>query len=216
MVSSSAIPGRARARTTGYTLSELLVVMAIAGLILTASTAAWYRYQRVVGLSTTGRTVRLVLQKARFLSIYRGVNHFVVLDPADHGIRIFEDTSAPLASFDSGDTVVHSVRWQPTVTLSLPAEPSPLTAPLGSGILASAWALPLPDSSAAWGTNLRGVMTTPSGKILSAAATPQPIGNGTVVFADSRLGAECVGISVEGRSGSVSVFQFRGNSWEQL
>ena len=216
MVPASPIPVRVRSHTDGYTLSELLVVMALIALVLGASAAAWYRYERDVGLSSTARTAKIMIQKARFLSVYRGINHFVVLDPANRTIRIFEDTSAPLASFDSGDTVVYSARWRPTVTLSLPAEPSPLPAPMGGGNLSSAWALPLPDSSAAWGTNLRGVMATPSGAIVSATATPQPIGNGTIVFADARLKSECVGISVEGRSGSVYVFQYRGYSWKQL
>jgi len=100
--------------------------------------------------------------------------------------------------------------------MGLPTAPSPIGNPLGSGNLSAAWALPLPDDSGEWGADLRGVMTTPAGRIMSAEATPQLIGFGFIVFNDPNSRHVAASIGLEGRSGMVKAYRLDGSSWKEL
>ena len=211
---SLALTGPRAAR--GVTLIELLVVLMLLGLAMGASKAAWNNYRQAASVDSAATLVKLALQQARLLSVYRNVNHFVVVDPASRSVAVFEDSSAPNAEFDSGDTLVSQVTWPDNVQMALPAEPTPLTNPLANGNLSSSWELPLPDTSGAWGTRLRGVMTTPRGQILSAAATPLVIGTGTIVLSDSDGVGRTASIGMIGLSGSVHVYRHDGTDWTQL
>ena len=128
---------------------------------------------------------------------------------------MFEDSSAPIGSFDAGDKLVSREQWPGSVLMVLPASPSPLADPITTGNVTDAWSVPLPDTGAAWGTDLRGVMTTPQGLIMSAEATPVVIGLGVIVFHDDPSGTVAVG--VDGRAGSVRIFRLNFESaWVQL
>ena len=194
-------------------MAELLVVLAILGLIVILVGSRLVSAGRTAP-RTTAHLVKSVMQKARLLSIYNGVHHFVVLDPQARSLRVFEDSSSPLESFDAGDTLVSTTRWPASVALSLPSSPSPLPDPIGAGNMSSAWTMPLPNAS--WGTNVLGVMITPTGRILSGEATPLLIGHGAFVFTDLPARKTVVGLSVEGRSGFVRAFHFHDGYWSQL
>jgi len=200
-------------RARGFSMTELLVTLAILGMsaVLVGSRLA---SAGQTAPRTTAHHVKSVLQKARLLSIYKGVHHFVVLDPEARSVRVFEDSSSPIGGFDAGDTLISTNRWPQSVVLALPASPSPLPDPIGAGTLSTAWAMPVPDVS--WGINVLGVMITPTGRILSGQATPQLIGHGAFVFTDLPARKIVVGLSVEGRSGSVRAFRHHDGSWSQL
>lgn len=200
----------------GYSLPELLAVLLLVGLVLSAGTAAWQNYRRATNVYAAAQTVKLGIHQARLLAIYRGVNHFVAIDPAARTVAVYEDTSLPASSFDSGDTLVSETRWEVGVGLELPQAPSPLGRPLGSGDVAAAWDLPLPDTGALWGTTLRGLMATPDGRILSAADSPALISAGTIVLNDPLGEERTAGIAVEGLSGTIRAYRLNGSSWEEM
>lgn len=204
------------AKQRGYSLPELLVILLLMGLVLGAGAAAWQNYQRTTNTRTAAQAVKMGIHQARLLSIYRGVNHFVVLDPAARTVSVFEDSGLPASSFDSGDTLVSETRWERGVAMDLPQSPSPLARPLGAGNLADAWDLPTPDSGARWGSSLKGLMATPEGRILSAEATPALIGTGTIVLTDPVGEERTAGVAVEGLSGTVRAYKVNGTSWEEL
>jgi prepilin-type N-terminal cleavage/methylation domain-containing protein len=199
----------------GYSLVELTITLAIAGLVLATSSFAWSTYLRKTQLSTMAQTTTMVLHRARLQSIFQGVNHFVVLDPNERLLQIYKDTSAPIGSFDAGDTLVSLDQWPASVRMELPTGVV-VSNPIGSGNLSSAWSLPLPDTSGRWGADLRGVMMTPSGRVMSAEATPQIVGLGTIVFKDNSEQAGAVSVSIEGRSGVVRAFRLQESAWKQL
>lgn len=198
----------------GYTLTGLLLVVALLALLLSLGVGPLRSYQRRAGLRATAQLVRMTLYQARLLSVHRGVNHFVVLDPEGHTLEIYADSSAPLASFDAGDRLVSRATWSPAVRLALPAGTGALGDPLVGTTLSAAWSLPLPDSSARWGTVLRGVMAVPDGRIESGGNPPQPIGIGSMIFEGGEAGAAAVGI--DGRSGLVAAFRLRDGGWVHM
>ena len=198
----------------GYSLIEAVLVLALAAFILGMSSVAWLNYKRKVTAISTAQVASGMIQQARLLSIYRNITHFVVFDPDNRTLEIYADSSAPLSSFDTGDTRVSRIRWPESVDLSLPTQPSPLSNPLATGNLSDAWFMPLPDSSAAWGSALRGVLTTPSGLIRSGESTPATISQGVVVFTDSSAGT--VAIGVHGRAGTVRSFRLEGSAWTEM
>jgi len=197
----------------GASLAGLLVVVALIALVVTFGAGSLAGYRSRTGLASTVQVARTALYQARMLSVYRGARHFLVLDPLRRTIEIYEDSSAPVASFDAGDALVTRTSWSPAVDLDLPGAGS-LTDPLVGASVTDAWELPRPDSSARWGGTLLGVMTTPQGRISSAAATPQTIGIGTVVFHDGKSGTAA--LAIDGRSGFVAAYRWRAGAWEPL
>ena len=165
-----------RPTPNGYSLAELLVVLAFIGIIAGASAAAWRQYERKTTLLTTAQVFKRVIYQARLKAIFHNVNHFVVYDPAEGSLTIVEDTSDPIGGYDAGDTEIMSERLPVSVDLSLPGSPSPLVRPLGNGNLAEAWELPDPDPSAEWGSDKLGVMMNPEGRIMSGEEIPTVIG----------------------------------------
>ncbi len=198
----------------GFSLIELSVTVGLLGIVMTVALLDWQGVMRRSNLASSARVIQASVQRARMLSIFRGLNHFVVLDPDNRTVEIFEDSSAPINSFDNGDTRLEVEQWPGSVAMTLPGEPSPLTDPLVGGNITNAWSLPVPDASARWGSDLRGVMTTPRGRVMSGEAAPQVIGLGQIVLNDSTGGTAVV--AVDGRAGSVRGFVLVKNSWEQL
>jgi type II secretory pathway pseudopilin PulG len=201
---------------SGFTLTELTVMLAIAGLVLGASSFAWTTYLRKTHLSSMGQRTVMVLQRARLQSVYQGANHFVVLDPDERLLQIYKDSSVPIGSFDAGDELVSRDPWPDSIRMELPTGVGTVTNPIGTGNLSDAWSLPLPDTSARWGTELRGLMMTPSGKVMSAEATPQVVGLGTIIFNDTSGHAGAISVSIEGRSGVVRAFRLHESAWKKL
>jgi len=202
------------ARQSGYSLVELLAVIALLGLLLAVTGAAWSNYRRAANSNSSAYMIKMAVHQARILSIYRNVNHFVVLDPADQILRVVEDTGSTIGVYDTDDNVIQIEQWPTTVHMTLPAEPDPLTHPLTGANLTDAWSLPSPDTSAAWGTTLLGVMTTPQGRIMSAESTPATLGLGVVVFSD--VEDVTVAVGMDGMAGSVRAWRLRDGTWEEL
>jgi type II secretory pathway pseudopilin PulG len=198
----------------GYSIAELLVVLAIAAMVILSSAAAFSTYRRRAEIGQTARVVKSFLYRARMLAVYQGVNHFVVINPQASRVEIWRDSSAPTGKFDSGDVRVAWEQIPQGSTLALPPSPSPLLNPLGGSTLTNAWSLPLPDTSAAWGANLRGLMTTTSGTFLSGESTPQTITSGVMVFTDRN--GQTASIVVRGQAGNVRAFELLGSDWKEL
>ena len=206
---------RARAqRPRGFSLIELLVVIAFMGLALAVAFIAWQNSRGRAEAKAAARLTKVFIHKARMNSIYQGVNHFVVVDSENKRIEIYADTGTTPAVFDNADPRVAATNLSTTVTLSLPSEPTSLSSPLDSTTLSSAWTIPAPDSSARWGSELLGLMTTPTGLLKSAQSTPTTIGAGIIVFTDVQNHTSAVGI--RGREGTVRSFEYFNDQWKEL
>jgi prepilin-type N-terminal cleavage/methylation domain-containing protein len=206
-------PGFRSRSGRGYSLAELLVVVAIAALVILSSAAAWSTFRRRAEIGQTARVMKSFLYRARMLAVYQGVDHFIVIDPQSNRLEIWRDSSAPKGKLDSGDV---RVAWEPIPqgsVLALPAAPSPLANPLGVGEITNAWSLPLPESGGAW-ANRRGLMATTSGTFQSVEATPQTITSGVMVFTDRN--GQTSSIAVRGQAGSVRAFEMLSSGWKEL
>jgi len=198
----------------GFSAAELLVVLALLSLALLAGSAAWNNFRRKAEVGQAARLVKTFLYRARMLSVYQGTGHFVVIDPAGKTVAIFRDSSAPTGKFNTGDVRVISEAIPPGCSLALPSVPSPLPNPLGGTDVANAWSLPFPDTSAAWGSGLRGVLATTSGTIQSGESSPQTIVSGVMVFTDGDGQTSAVG--VRGQAGNVRAFELLASGWKEL
>jgi len=185
----------------------------IMGLIAVSGGVMWHKTLARSRATSAARQLKLYIHQARMKSIHQGVNHFVVLDPDNATVEVFEDTGTTIGSFDDGDRRVSLSGLASEALLNLPSNPSPMISPLDSTTVGSAWSLPLPDSSARWGTALRGVMTTPTGLVDSAESTPVPISSGLMVFT-TRGVTSAVGI--RGMEGSVRTYEWFEGAWREI
>ncbi len=201
-------------RSDGYSLTEVFVVVGILTLIMAATVVAWGLTRGRAETRAAARLTRVFMHRARMSSIFEGVNHFLVLDPINNRLEIYADTGTVPGSFDDADPRMARTVLSSSVNLLLPTQPSPLVSPLDSSTITSSWDLPTPDSSARWGTQLMGVMTTPTGLIQSAAATPITIGSGMIVFSNGEDQTSAVGL--RGREGSVRAFELFNGQWKEL
>lgn len=198
----------------GISLIELLVILVLLGMVTSLALFSWQKTRGRAEATSAARTAKVFLHRARMNSIYEGVNHFVVVDPQNKMLAIYADTGATPASFDATDRQVASTSFYTSVDLALPAEPATLSNPLNPGTLSSAWSLPTPDTSARWGSELMGLMLTPTGLVQSAEATPTTIGSGVIVFSDGKDVTTAVGI--RGREGMIRSFEYFNGSWREL
>lgn len=201
-------------RERGFSAAELLVVLGLLSLVVLVSSAAWSTFRRKAEVGQTARAVKTYLYRARMLSVYQGVRHFVVIDPNAKRVEIYRDSAAPLGKFNSGDVRIASEPLPSGCSLAMPASPSTLPNPLGGTDVSNAWSLPVPDSSAAWGAALRGVMTTTAGTIQSGESTPQTILSGVMVFTDGQ--GQTAAVGVRGQAGSVRAFELLPSGWKEL
>jgi len=132
---------RQHRRTAGYSLPELLIVLALAGLAMGGAFAAWQNYARNNRLSQALFASKMAVHQARLLSVYRNVNHFVVIDPAAGTVAIHEDSGATVTAFENDDPQVSIARWPSNVELALPTGLA-LTDPTPDGLILSAEATP--------------------------------------------------------------------------
>jgi hypothetical protein len=194
-------------------MAELLTVVALLGLIAVASATAWKQASARARATASARVLKLYLHQARMKSIHQGVNHFVVVDPVNGRLEIFEDTGTTVGSFDANDPRVSLSELGEGTQLSLPEGTVSLVSPLDATTISDGWALPLPDTSARWGTTLLGVMTTPTGLIQSAESSPASIASGLVVFT-TRDTTTAVGI--RGLEGSVRSYELHDGTWREI
>jgi len=197
----------------GFSLAELLTVVAILGMIAMASSIAWQKAAARSKATATARILKLYLHQARMKSIHQGVNHFVVVDPVNRTLEIYEDTGTTVSSFDANDRRVSRNQIGEATTLSLPAGMASLVNPLDATTVSDGWGLPLPDQSARWGTTLRGVMTTPTGLFQSAEASPSSIASGLIVFSTKD---NATAVSIRGLEGSVRSFELYEGTWREI
>lgn len=198
----------------GFSLPEIVLVVALLGIAMAISMAAWSNFMRRSEVMEAARLSLKYTYQARMLSVYRGVYHFVVIDPTAKKIGIYEDSSSPFQKFDNGDTKVDEEPWPPSVSLALPPGVSSLPNPLGGAAVTAAWSIPDPDSSARWGTTLKGFMATPNGVINSAQATPAVISTGVIVFADGT--GQTTSVGIRGQMGSVKPYRYDGSAWQVM
>ena len=199
----------------GASAPELLLVLLFIGLIVTVAVAAWKNTSRAGEAQATARTVAGFLNQTRMFAVYRAMNHFLVIDPDQRSVSIFEDNGTTKGKFDNADTRVRRETWPSSVRLAMPAAFSSLPDPLGGGTsLTSAWSLPLPDSTARWGTTLTGLMVVPNGRIQSAESSPQTISSGAMIFSDNS--SQIASVGVRGQFGAVIGYQRINSAWKDL
>jgi len=197
----------------GFSIAELLTVLLIMGLIVVSGGVMWQKSLARSRATAAARQMKLYIHQARMKSIHQGVNHFIVLDSGNGTVEVFEDTGTTVGSFDAADLRVSRSSLGTQAALILPPEPSPMISPLDSTTVGSAWALPMPDQSARWGTTLRGVMATPTGLIDSAEATPVPISSGLMVF--TTMGVTSA-VGIRGLEGSVRTYEWFEGAWREI
>lgn len=188
--------------------------MALLGLAAGVAAAAWSAFLRRSETQMAARLFQKFVYQARMLSVYKGVNHFVVLDPSGRTIEIYEDSSSPFKQFDTGDKSLQWEPWPPSVSLAFPPATTSMPNPLGGSDVTDPWSLPVPDTTQAWGTALRGVVTSPTGVINSGEATPAVVGSGVVVFADGT--GQTASVGIRGQFGQVRSYRFDGSAWKKL
>lgn len=199
----------------GLSMTELFVVLLSLGFLLTAGVAAWRNIARKGEVLMAARLVQGSLMQARMFAAYRAVNHFLVIDPTKKSVEIYEDNGTTKGKFDNGDKRVSGESWPFSVSLAMPPSSSSLPNPLGGGTnLTSAWSLPLPDSTARWGSTLRGLMATPTGRIQSAESTPQTVSSGGMIFSDDS--GQIASVGVRGQFGNVLSYQMVNSAWRDI
>tara|TARA_R110002110_G_scaffold415765_2_gene655202 strand:- start:54024 stop:54512 length:489 start_codon:yes stop_codon:yes gene_type:complete len=94
-------------RARGFTLVELMVAMAIIGLIVAATVPSSVRFYESIQYRQAVRDVITVLASARYAAVHRGVAQDVLINPQTRVLSFNEKvTRLP----DGLDLAVHSVR----------------------------------------------------------------------------------------------------------
>jgi len=197
----------------GSTLIQIMVVLVFVGIASVIGGTEWINARKNAECTAAARLFKSFLLEARMLSIYKGNTHFIVFNPASKTLSLYADTHAPLGVYDSGDTRTRMEQLPPRASLSLPATPSPLAGPLGTGNVTDAWGIALPDTASAYGSTLRGVRATANGQIETVEATPQTVTAGTIVLSD--IDGNTVAVGVRGQLGSVRAFKLVGGVWRE-
>ncbi len=201
-------------RRAGFSLVEMLVVIALMGIVILIGGSEWIAARKKSNCVAAAKTLKSFALQARMLSVYRGITHFIVLDPATNQVSIYQDSGTTTGVWDNGDARIAVESLPGSAQLALPASPSPLASPLGGGNLASAWSVPLPDTSGKWGTTLRGVRTVSTGLIQSVETAPAVVSSGVVVFSDAEGNTSAVGM--RGQTGSARAFLLLNGTWSEI
>jgi len=170
---------------------------------MAATTFAWASYQRKTSLVTSVNTMRMALHQARLQAIFQNINHFVVVDPAEHQVRIYRDDDAPLGAFNDGDSLYATTNWSPAIELLPPASTASMPHPLGGASLDEGWT----------DDNVIALMLSPVGKIMNTEDTPQIVDVAVIIFNDTRgdNGSAC--ISAQGQSGLLGRHKLKESTW---
>ncbi|MEM7245313.1 MAG: type II secretion system protein [Acidobacteriota bacterium] len=219
---------RRRRDQGGWSLTEMLAVVALIGVITTMSLGAMNENRRRAAVVEAARQFRLYVTRARMQAVYQGRPYFVVFDPdPDTGvtgegprISLVVDTNrnGRLESDElqlrwergvddedstTGGGLVEFHALSGAVALDLRTFGS-ITDPNGGTDLTEAWDIELPDSAAGWGSARRGVMVNPRGNIMTGETVPQIITAGAAVFTDATGRASAV--SIRGGMGHVRAY----------
>lgn len=198
----------------GFSLTELLVVIALIGAVGLIVIPNWQASRRRAAVTSAARQTEAFLHQARMYAIYRGINHFVVIDPSSGTLEIYADDGSQTGVFDADDRRTAGTRLASFVSLALPEQPATILSPVGPELLDDGWFVPGPDGGGAWGSTLRGVRVTPTGRFESAQSSPQIVRNGVIVFSNSMN--ETSAVAIRGRLGLVSSFELFDGSWREL
>ena len=162
---------RRAVRSAGFTVIEIMVVVAIVGIFAALAVPSWRDYQNNLRLKTAARTVANAFSYARSQALATGNNHVVVLavDPLDPNdvcgnaivnsqgnpvpVLVFEDDfgGAPNCCYDAGEerlaeNAIPNVNWGVT-----PAALPPSAEDSGAGDYTTGASFAQPDGSdAAW------------------------------------------------------------------
>ena len=202
---------RTFARARGFSLPELLVTRVLMGLVLLAGGAVWRTTRPSVEVTSAAKLFRLMVYQARMQAIFRGVTHFVAIDPTQRRIDVYIDSGSTAGVLDALDPRVGGSALPSIVQLAMPADVSPLSNPLGGSALTSSWPLPNPTGGS-W-AGRKGVMVTTTGLIETVETTPTIVGNAVIVFSNGRDRASAVGI--RGRMGQVRAFEYLTAGWKE-
>jgi len=200
------------ARSRGFTFTEVLVVLVLMGLTATVTGAAWERAMTRAATMQAARLVQQALLEARMLAVYRGLNHFVVVDPAARAVELWEDSGAPFGELDDHDRRLALTPWPAAVDLALPRGTGSMPNPLGGVEVTRAWFLPRAQG-VRWNGAIEGVLATPEGALASVADTPAVIASGAMVFSNGR--GETVSIGLRGQLGTVRWFRWSAGEWKR-
>jgi type II secretory pathway pseudopilin PulG len=206
-----------RPQESGVSLAELLVVIALAGMASLAAVANWPGYKYRADVGSAAKMTEAAIHQARMYSVYRGVRHFVVLDLEESTVSIHVDSNGNAVFDGEGtDIKVTRARWPSLVALSLPPSSETLPDPTFPTVrdVTTGWDLPTPDSDGVWGSTKFGIMTTPTGQLMSTEATPQVISTGTVIFSGNMEGLAS-SVSLRG-GGLMKSFWYVGETWRNL
>lgn len=191
---------------------EVLIVLAVLATTATISSLAWSHYLARTATMQAARIVRSKFSEARMLAVYRGLNHFVVIDPAERTVSIYQDSSVPLGEFDGGDPRVGIEHWPEGVQVGFPPSAITLRNPLDGGTLIDPWSIPRAEG-AGWQGALHGVLATPAGALASADLEPEVIHSGVIVFTDGV--GQTVALGIRGQFGNVQWFRLVGSDWQE-
>jgi prepilin-type N-terminal cleavage/methylation domain-containing protein len=188
---------------SGFSLAEVVVTLALAGLLMATTSFAWASYQRKTSLVASVNAMRMALHQARLQAIFQNINHFVVVDPDEHQIRIYKDDDAPLGEFDDGDSLYSTTNWSPVIELMPPASTGSMPHPLGGASLDEGWT----------DDDVIALMLNPMGKIMNTEATPQIVDVAVIIFNDARGDNGTACISAQGQSGLLSRHKLKESTW---
>ncbi len=91
---------------SGFTLIELMVVIAIIIILAGISAPAIGRRTRDYRMAAAARDLQSTVQKARMAAIKRGVGVWMDIDMAGDQCTTFVDDGATAAALDAGDTII--------------------------------------------------------------------------------------------------------------
>ena len=201
-----------RRNSNGHSLTEVMIVLALLAITATVSSLAWSHYLGRTATMQAASIVRSKFSEARMLAVYRGLNHFVVLDPSQRTVSIHQDSSVPLGEFDADDPRISTEHWPETVHIAFPPSETTMRNPLDGGTLLDAWSIPIAEG-VGWQGALHGVLATPSGALASADLEPEVIHTGVIVFTNNV--GQTVSLGIRGQFGNVQWFRLVGSKWQE-